>query len=145
MYLKHTDASGNELGLFRSIKEASNRIGASVDVLSKVVKHKLELSDGTKLFKSALNNQERKNVNERKRLALQEWIRIKTHPNFLASKYHLQVQDVHRLIQRHKKELSVSAAHLEWLNTGGVVADIADRHDISAFSLAMRIRKGLRS
>lgn len=143
MHIKHIDPYGNELGLYRSIKEASIRTGHSIDLLYTVVKYKLALSDGTKLYKSIEPNDKRREREANIQRMITEHIKLDTHPRFLAKKYELQLSEVMRLLTRRANEEKLNAAYSEWLTTGETVKSIAERHEVSLNTLSARINKGL--
>lgn len=143
MYLKHIDAYGNELGLYRTIKEAAAKIETSPRLLSTLFKYKLPLQDGSKLLRAVDNNTNRQADLKRMRLALAEYSNVGTHYRFLAKKYNLDQQQVRRAVTRHNKESRLHLAYSQWLISGGVVSTIAEQHDVSTWSLSTRIKRGL--
>jgi hypothetical protein len=143
MYIKHIDPYGNELGLYRSIKEASIRTGHSIELLYTVVKHKLALSDGTKLYKAIEPSDKRREREANIQRMITEHIKLETHPRFLAKKYELQLSEVMRLLTRRANEEKLNSAYSEWLTTGETVKAIAERHDVSLNTLSGRINRGL--
>jgi hypothetical protein len=143
MRIKHIDPYGNELGLYRSIKEASIRTGHSIDLLYTVVKHKLALYDGTKLYKAIEPSDKRREREANIQRMITEHIKLETHPRFLAKKYELQLSEVMRLLTRRANEEKLNSAYSEWLTTGETVKAIAERHDVSLNTLSGRINRGL--
>jgi hypothetical protein len=143
MYIKYIDAYGNELGLYRTIKEAASKIETSPRLLSTLFKYKLPLEDGSKLLRAVDNNVKRQADTQRMRLALAEYSNVGTHYRFLAKKYNLDQQQVRRAVARHNKESRLHLAYSQWLASGGVVSTIAEQHDVSTWSLSTRIKRGL--
>jgi hypothetical protein len=143
MHIKHIDPYGNELGLYRSIKEASIRTGYSIELLYTVVKHKLSLTDGTKLYKAIEPSDRRRAREANIQRMITEHIKLETHPRFLAKKYEMQLSEVMRLLTRRANEEKLNSAYAEWLTTGETVKAIAERHDVSLNTISARINRGL--
>lgn len=144
MYIKHTDAYGNELGSYTSIKEASIRIGTNIDLLYTVIKHKLPLNDGSKLSRAQEPSSARRAKQERIRKMITEHIKLETHPRFLAKKYEIILPEVMRILHRRANEEKLNLAYSEWLTTGETVKAIAERHEVTLNTLSARINKSLR-
>jgi len=141
MYIRHIDPYGNELGLYRSIKEAANNLKSDVKLLSTLLKHNLTFQDGSILKPTLLSKADRKIKRELKRRAVDEYIRIGTHYRFLARKYNLTPQEVTRAIEKHRAEQNLHLAYSEWLATGEAVEKIANRYEVSRTKLHRRINR----
>lgn len=144
MYIKHKDAYGNELGYYRSIKEASTRLDLSIQLLSSVMKHKLTFNDGSQLYRAQGPSKQSRERQERVRKMITEYIKLETHPRFLAKKYEIALPDVIRILNRRANELKLDAAYNEWLITGKVMRELAEKHEVSVHSLACRINRGFK-
>lgn len=141
MYLKHIDAYGNELGLYRSIREAANKLQSDVMLLSTLIRHKLPFTDGSVLLESKLSNADSRVKKASKVSAVKEYLTLGTHYRFLARKYNLTTQEVTRAIEKHRSEQALHSAYAEWLATGDSVEELAQRHGTSAWKLHNRINK----
>lgn len=141
MYLKHTDAYGNELGLYRSIKEAASKTNTSVTLISAVINHNLSLQDGSVISPLRANAKEVVDTRARMAQALAEYQRIGTHPRFLAKKYNVNLRDIQHKLSDKDKKAQLETALKDWLASPRSVKEVADKHEVSQYSLSRRISK----
>lgn len=103
------------------------------------------MQDGSKLTRATGSTKTKQDIKERLKSALAEYSNIGTHYKYLARKHGIEVQDMRRAVLRHDKENRLCEAYAEWLATREPIQSVADKHDVSSWSLSVRITKGLRS